>query len=137
MVESLFKAFDIWINAQGLKFKGRVKSINNISSEGISRLRELVIQLAIKGKLVGKEPTDEPACVLIKKLKEAKTRLVIEGKIPDQVELNKNDSENFLFELPQGWEWARLGDIAYPQPGFAFKSSHFNQNKTGLPITAN
>ena len=134
MVESLFKAFDIWINAQGLKFKGRVKSINNISSEGISRLRELVIQLAIKGKLVGQEPTDEPACVLIKKLKEAKTRLVIEGKIPDQVELNKNDSENFLFELPQGWEWARLGDIAYPQPGFAFKSSHFNQNKTGLPI---
>ena len=71
--KSFYKpSFDIWINAQGLKFKGRVKSINNISSEGISRLRELVIQLAIKGKLVGQEPTDEPACVLIKKLKEAK-----------------------------------------------------------------
>jgi type I restriction enzyme, S subunit len=51
MLESIIQGFDIWTDAQGLKSKGRVKSVENIRLEGIDRLRELILELAFIGKL--------------------------------------------------------------------------------------
>lgn len=51
MGDKILNSFDVWITAQGLKSKGRVVSIDNISLEGVSRLRQLILKLAVRGKL--------------------------------------------------------------------------------------
>jgi type I restriction enzyme S subunit len=58
MIDSIIKGFEVWTDAQGVKSKGRVKSIDNISLEGIARLRELILDLAILGKLVSQDPNE-------------------------------------------------------------------------------
>ncbi len=79
---------------------------------GVQKLRELILQLAVQGKLVPQNPHDEPAAVLLEKIKEEKERLVKEGKIKKSKELPPVDVGEMAFELPMGWEWVRLGNVA-------------------------
>jgi type I restriction enzyme S subunit len=101
---------------------------------GIRKLRELILELAVRGKLVPQDPSDEPASELLKRIAEEKARLVAEGKIRKQKPLAEIGEEEKPFELPEGWEWVRLADLAYSQAGFAFKSSGFNDSGLGLPL---
>ncbi|PBJ08466.1 restriction endonuclease subunit S [Pseudomonas sp. ACN5] len=76
---------------------------------GIKKLRELILELAVRGKLVPQDPSDEPASELLKRITEEKTQLVAEGKIKKQkppVEINEREKP---FEVPLGWAWTRLG----------------------------
>ena len=93
-------------------------------------LRKSILQQAIQGKLVPQDPTDEPASILLARIREEKARLIKEKKIKK----DKNESliyrgddnsyyekfadgtvkcidEEIPFEIPQGWEWARMGSI--------------------------
>lgn len=79
---------------------------------GIKKLRELILELAVRGKLVPQDPSDEPASMLLKRIAEEKARLVAEGKIKKQKALSSIVEEEKLFELPKGWEWQRLDDIS-------------------------
>lgn len=101
---------------------------------GIQKLRELILELAVRGKLVLQDPNDEPASELLKRIAEEKARLVAEGKIRKQKPLAKISHKEKPFDLPEGWEWVRLADLAFPQAGFAFKSSGFNNAGLGLPL---
>ena len=98
------------------------------------QLKNSILQWAIQGKLVPQDPNDEPASVLLEKIRDEKARLIKEGKIKK----NKNESfifrgddnsyyEKFLatgevkciddeipFEIPNGWEWCRLSLLIYP-----------------------
>lgn len=111
MVESIIKSFEVWTDAQGLKSNGRVKSIKNISLEGIARLRELILDSALRGKLVAQDPKGEPASELIKKIAAEKLRLIKEGKIKKEQSLPEITEKEKPFELPESWEWVRLGTI--------------------------
>ena len=106
------------------------------------QLKNSILQWAIQGKLVPQDPNDEPASVLLERIRAEKARLVKEGKIKK----DKNESiifrgddnshyEKFLatgevkcideeipFEIPDGWEWTRLGNVAELIGGYAFKS---------------
>ncbi|NJC43703.1 UNVERIFIED_ORG: type I restriction enzyme S subunit [Xanthomonas campestris] len=73
---------------------------------GIKKLRELILELAVRGKLVPQDPNDEPASELLKRIAEEKARLVAEGKIKKQKALAGRANEDQPFELPAGWEWA-------------------------------
>ena len=101
---------------------------------GVARLRELILTLAVQGKLVPQDPADEPASVLLQKIRAEKDRLIAEGKIKKDKPLAAIAEEENPFELPVGWEWVRLAEIAYPQAGFAFKSNGFNDLGSGLPL---
>ena len=79
---------------------------------GVARLRELVLTLAVQGKLVPQDPADEPAGELLKKIRAEKDRLIAEGKIRRDKPLAEIADEEKPFELPQGWEWVRLGSAA-------------------------
>ncbi|MFV3089359.1 restriction endonuclease subunit S [Pseudomonas sp. GW6] len=79
---------------------------------GIKKLRELILELAVRGKLVPQDPRDEPASELLKRIAEEKARLVAEGKIKRQKQLAELGEEEKLFELPCGWEWQRLDAIS-------------------------
>lgn len=83
---------------------------------GIKKLRELILELAVRGKLVPQDPSDEPASELLKRIAEEKARLVAEGKIKKQKPLVAIVEEENPFELPVGWQWSSLAQVAFVNP---------------------
>lgn len=79
---------------------------------GVAKLRELILTLAVQGKLVPQDPADEPASLLLQKIRAEKDRLIAEGKIKRGKPLAEIAEEEKPFELPVGWEWVRLGSAA-------------------------
>jgi type I restriction enzyme S subunit len=80
---------------------------------GVTRLRELILTLAVQGKLVPQDPSDEPASELLKKIRAEKNRLIAEGKIKRDKPLAEIADEEKPFELPESWLWVRVPDIYY------------------------
>ena len=118
------------------------------------QLKNSILQWAIQGKLVPQDPNDEPASVLLDKIRQEKERLIKEKKI----KRDKNASiiyrgednsyyekmlatgevkcidEEIPFEIPQGWEWCRMGELISYQNGYAYTSSELNKEGKGLPV---
>jgi len=78
---------------------------------GIKKLRELILELAVRGKLVPQDPSDEPASELLKRIAEEKARLISEGIVKKQKSLPKIADKEKPFELPTSWVWGRLGEL--------------------------
>lgn len=74
-------------------------------------LREKILDLAMRGKLVNQDPNDEPANVLLEKIKAEKVELVKEGKIKKSKALPEITEDEKPFDIPDSWEWVRLGDV--------------------------
>ena len=74
-------------------------------------LRERILDLAMRGKLVPQDPNDEPASVLLEKVKAEKEDLVKEKKIKRSKPLPKTTDDEKPFDIPDSWEWVRLGDV--------------------------
>ena len=75
-------------------------------------LRQKILDLAIHGKLVPQDPNDEPASVLLERIKAEKERLIKEGKIKKSKKSEKtSDTPHYPYLLPKGWEWCKLEDI--------------------------
>jgi type I restriction enzyme S subunit len=79
--------------------------------DGIKKLRELILSLAMKGKLVSQDTKDQPAAELLEKIEVERQRLIKEGKIRKQEALPSLKSEDIYYELPRGWEWCYLNDL--------------------------
>ena len=85
--------------------------------EGIKKLRELILTLAMQGKLVPQDPNDQPASELLKQIKAERRRLVKEKKIKEPKPLLDINPEEVPYALPESWEWVRLGSIGITQTG--------------------
>jgi type I restriction enzyme, S subunit len=103
---------NIWITAQTQKSKGRNRGIDNIHQHGVKRLRELILELAVRGKLVPQDSNDEPGRELLKKIAEEKKQLIKEGKIKKQPVLSEVGEDEKPFDLPKGWAWTKLVNLA-------------------------
>lgn len=79
--------------------------------EDCKNLRQSILQQAVEGKLCEQNSDDEPASVLLEKIKKEKDKLVEEGNIKKQKDLLPISDEEKPFELPNGWEWCRLGEL--------------------------
>ena len=80
------------------------------------QLRQKILDLAIRGELVPQDPTDEPASVLLERIRAEKEQLIKDKKL----KRDKKDNEpidEVPFELPEGWEWCRLGDLLINRDG--------------------
>jgi len=77
----------------------------------IDALKQTLLQLAVMGKLVPQDPNDEPASELLIRIQAEKAKLIAEGKIKKDKPLPPISDEKKPFELPQGWEWARLFEV--------------------------
>ena len=75
-------------------------------------LREKILDLAMRGKLVPQDPNDEPASVLLEKIKAEKEQLIKEKKIKKGKPLAPITDDEKPFDIPDNWEWVRLGDVA-------------------------
>ncbi|MDR7343497.1 type I restriction enzyme S subunit [Pantoea alhagi] len=102
---------DIWASALQTRSTAGRGSNGKIDLYGIKKLRELILELAVRGKLVPQDPNDEPASELLKRIAAEKAELVKQGKIKKQKPLPEISEDEKPFELPGGWEWVRLGFI--------------------------
>ncbi|MFA4860133.1 restriction endonuclease subunit S [Methanoregula sp.] len=80
--------------------------------DGIARLRELILQLAVQGKFGTQDAGDEPASVLLKKILKDKDLLVKAGKIPKEKPIEYEDESIFNQSIPEHWILVRLGEIS-------------------------
>ena len=98
---------------------------------GVARLRELILTLAVQGKLVPQDPADAPAGVLLQKIRAEKDRLIAEGKSKRDKPLAAMAEEEKPFALQQGWEWVRLGQMTEIKGGKRLPAGHtFTDGKT-------
>ncbi|MFT0306640.1 restriction endonuclease subunit S [Bacteroides thetaiotaomicron] len=84
------------------------------------KLRQKILDLAIHGKLVPQDPNDEPASVLLERIRAEKERLIKEGKIKKSKASKTSDTphyENVPFEVPDNWVWMTLGEVGTWQSG--------------------
>ncbi|MEM7940241.1 restriction endonuclease subunit S [Morganella morganii] len=107
---------DIWSSALQTRSAAGRGSNGKIDLYGIKKLRELILELAVRGKLVPQDPNDEPASELLKRIAAEKAELVKQGKIKKQKPLPEISEDEKPFELPVGWEWTTLSEIATINP---------------------
>lgn len=89
-----------------------MKTNLNVDTQG---LREKILDLAMQGKLVKQDAGDEPASELLEKIKAEKAELVKEGKIKKSKKLPEITDDEKPFDIPDSWEWVRLGDLLIPE----------------------
>jgi type I restriction enzyme S subunit len=88
--------------------------LNKLNEELPERLKKSILQEAIEGRLVPQDPNDEPASVLLQKIREEKQQLVKEGKLKKKdLEEKPISDDEIPFEIPDTWEWVRLKDVVY------------------------
>ena len=110
-------------------------ALDKLSAELPETLKKSILQEAIQGKLVPQDPNDEPASVLLERIRKEKQRLVKEGKLKkkDLIETPITEDE-IPFDIPDSWQWVNFFycvDILY---GYPFDSTRFNECEEGFPI---
>jgi len=134
MINLITDHMDIWTSAQTQKTNGvgRGNHSANAKQHGIKKLRELILELAVRGMLVPQDPKDEPASILLKKIAAEKARLIKEGKIKKQEPLPNITEDEKSIKLPEGWEYIRIGNAMNMVNGRAFKPTEWGSS--GLRI---
>ncbi|ECH9428325.1 restriction endonuclease subunit S [Salmonella enterica subsp. enterica] len=107
---------DTWTTALQTRSTAGRGSSGKIDLYGIKKLRELILELAVRGKLVPQDPNDEPASELLKRIAAEKAEQVKQGKIKKPKPLPEISEEEKPFELPAGWEWTTLNTLAEINP---------------------
>ena len=117
------------------------------------QLKNSILQMAVQGKLVPQDPNDEPASVLLERIRKEKEQLIKEGKIkkeknPSYIfrgadnlpyeKVGKNEpvciADEVPFEIPESWEWIRLGSIGETNIGLTYKPSDKVDEKNGIAV---
>ena len=104
------------------------------------KLRQKILDLAIRGKLVPQDPNDEPASVLLERIRAEKEQLIKEGKIKrskKSAATDKSHYENVPFEIPESWCWCKLSDVCNFESGYAFSSDDYKDKGTPLVRISN
>lgn len=100
--------------------------------DGVSKLRELILKLAMQGKLVPQDQNAPPASELLKCIESEKKRLVKERKIKVPRTLPEITTINRPYSLPHGWQWVRLGEIGNIFNGNSINASEKESRYTGV-----
>lgn len=124
---------DIWTAAETEKRSGRGRASSNAASVyGIKKLRELILELAVRGKLVPQEANDEPASELLNRIQIEKKELITKGKIKKDTLSPPITEHEKPFTLPHGWTWSRFGNALINRDAERIPvSSDDRQNRKG------
>jgi type I restriction enzyme S subunit len=124
---------DIWTAAETEKRSGRGRASSNASSVyGIKKLRALILELAVRGKLVPQDANDEPASELLKRIQIEKKELITKGKIKKDTLSPAITEHEKPFTLPHGWTWSRFGNALINRDAERIPvSSDDRQNRKG------
>ena len=100
--EVVLDNLDLWTSAHTTKSSAGRGSSSKLDLHGIKKLRELILELAVRGKLVPQDPNDEPASVLLEKIAAEKARLIKEKKIKKQKALPQVGDDEKAFCIAEG-----------------------------------
>ncbi|ENM5772187.1 restriction endonuclease subunit S [Vibrio mimicus] len=132
-VENLItEHIDIWTSAVKTKSTSGRGSSKKLELYGVKKLRELILELAVRGKLVPQDPSDEPASVLLERIAGEKAQLVKEKKIKKPKKLEPISTEDYLFDIPSNWSWERLGNIGETNIGLTYSPKEAGDE--GIPV---
>jgi type I restriction enzyme S subunit len=123
---------DLWTSAVNKKTATGRGSSKKIELYGIKKLRELILELAVRGKLVPQDPDDESASELLKHIANEKAQLVKDKIIKKSKKLPELVKDDFPFELPSGWDFSRLGNIGVIFNGNSVNARLKEEKYTGL-----
>ena len=101
------------------------QALSALNAEFPDKLRKAILQQAVQGKLTERDPSDEPATELLRRVRAEKAKLIAERKIKKEKPLPTITEGDYPFEIPDEWEWVRLGDIVRYQGGYAYKSDTY------------
>ena len=134
-----------------LKKYGSVETtLSNLNLAFPDDLKKSILQYAVQGKLVPQDPADEPASVLLERIRAEKEQLIKAGKIKrdkhESVIFRRDNSyyekvdeiercidDEMPFEIPDSWEWTRMGTIVTLLSGTDFKPEEYNESGNGIP----
>ncbi|HAS8474598.1 TPA: restriction endonuclease subunit S [Vibrio vulnificus] len=132
-VENLItEHIDIWTSAVKTKSTSGRGSSKKLELYGIKKLRELILELAVRGKLVPQDSNDEPASALLERIAGEKAQLVKEKKIKKPKKLEPISTEDYLFDIPSSWSWERLGNIGETNIGLTYSPKEAGDE--GIPV---
>jgi type I restriction enzyme, S subunit len=109
--------FEIWTSALLNKWSAGRDGNGKQETYGIKKLRELILELAMRGKMVPQDSNDEPASALLEHIAREKVRLRKAGNLKEEKPLPGIGETEKPFGLPHGWEWVRFGSIAQHNSG--------------------
>ena len=118
---------------------GKVQeALDKLNEELPERLKKSILQEAITGRLVPQDPNDEPASVLLDRIRKEKAKLVKEGKLKKKDLIETPISEDEIpFEIPESWEWVRIGEIFNHSSGKQLSSSNIEGTLHNYITTSN
>ena len=98
------------------------------------QLKNSILQEAIEGRLVPQDPNDEPASVLLERIRKEKAKLVKEGKLKKKdLEETPIPEDEKPFEIPESWEWCSLGSVISLLSGRDLTPQDYNDSNDGIP----
>jgi type I restriction enzyme S subunit len=115
---------DVWTSAIKKRNATGRGSSKKIELTGVKKLRELILELAVRGKLVPQDANDDPASVLLARIAEEKVQLIADKKIKKQKPLAVITDDEKQFKIPRRWEWCRLGDFGEVKGGKRLPKGH-------------
>lgn len=114
------------------EYEKKEVELSKLEKEFPEKLKKSILQYAIQGKLVPQITTEEPASELLKKIKAEKQELIKQGKIKKQKDLPPIKDEEKPFDIPESWEWVRLGDLCNKLTDGAHQTPKYTEN--GVPF---
>ena len=118
------------------KYDSVEKKLSALEAGFPERLKKSILQYAIEGKLVKQDPNDEPASVLLERIKAEKERLIREGKIKrdkNESYIYQGDDKNYYENLPRGWAIVKVAQIISLTSGTDLKSNEYSPSNIGIP----
>ena len=132
------------------KYAQAEKRLNNLNTQFPDLLKKSILQEAVQGKLVPQDPADEPASVLLERIRAEKEQLIKAGKIKrdkhesvifrrDNSHYEKLDGiercidDEIPFDIPDSWVWSRFGQVISLLSGTDFKPEEYNDSQKGTP----
>ncbi|MDP4270230.1 MAG: restriction endonuclease subunit S [Bacteroidota bacterium] len=126
MESLILEHINLWTAATTTKTAGRGNGASNTQLIGIQKLRELILELAVRGKLIPQDPNDEPASELLKRIQaERKINKKLKNKKEEEA-FSQTDNSDFPYNLPIGWEMVRLYQIIQISSGDGLVSTKMN-----------
>jgi type I restriction enzyme S subunit len=111
MTDLIAQYLDVWTSALINKSTAGRGTSDKQTAYGIKKLRELILELAVRGKLVPQDPNDESADVILKSIKKEKAKLLSEKKIRDAKLAIETDMPEVDIKIPSGWRLVRVSDL--------------------------
>ena len=118
------------------QYENAEAKLSVLEEEFPEKLKKSILQYAIEGKLVKQDPNDEPASVLLERIKAEKEKLINEGKIKrdkNESYIYQGDDKNYYENLPQGWVVTTLSSVISLMSGTDLTPQEYSSNNIGVP----